>query len=280
MKITVCIASRQRPAALIGVVMALHRMRSTQHELDFVLGLDTDDPTGEWIKAFEGELAPLYSVADPPGVRGEVENRMIRCARDAGGEDKRPDVVTLLSDRTFNITPAWDEWLARAVQATPQRVLWWSCPEDPGCIIPIAPRLYLEANGWTWSPEIFPFWWDDTWHQEIDLMIHGLKSKKARCTYSGARGTTANGREFAFWLDVFSKTRDKRRALAEAIAAKLKLPELPQRQDVDGYFASYDRQMAERCPGFEERFGDQREPSERYLAAKEKALKLLSELPQ
>lgn len=272
MKITVCLASRGRPAAMIGVVMSMHRMKSTQHEIDFVLGLDEDDPTTEHVRAFEGELAPIFSVAPSPIVRGEIENRMIGVA--AAGE---PNAVTLMSDRTYNITPGWDDWLARAVTALPNRVLWWSCPDDPGCVIPIAPKAYLESNDWTWSPEMFPFWWDDTWHQEIDLMIHGPKSKKARCTYSGARGATANGREFAFWLDVFIKTRPRRQAQARQIAERLGVPLTSEWSD---YFTSYDAQMTERCPGFEERFGDKREPSPRYLVAKTRAENLLAEINQ
>ena len=283
MKITVCVASRERPASLIGVVMSLHRMKSTRHELDFVLGLDEDDErTAKHLDAFEGELAPLYSVAPPVTVRGMIENRMIVAARDApslDGPSQPLGVITLMSDRTYCITPAWDDWLARGVEVLANRVSWWQCPEDPGCIIPIIPRAYLEAADWQWSPEIFPFWWDDTWHQEIDLMIHGLRSKKARCTYAGARGTTANGREFAFWLDVFIRTRDRRRALARSIAERLKV-ECPDRPDVDAYFAAYDQQMTDRCSGFEERFGDKRPAPERYGVAKESALKLLAELPQ
>lgn len=273
MKIVACLASRQRPAAMTGVIMALHRMRSAQHELHFVVGLDDDDDTTPALQAFEGELAELHpTIAPPPMVRGEVENRMI-----AKAAEFQPDVVTLMSDRTFNITPAWDEWIARAVTFIPNRVMWWSCPEDPGCIIPIAPRAYLEATDWTWSPEIFPFWWDDTWHQEIDVMIHGLPSRKARCTYSGARGTTANGREFAFWLDVFIKTRPRRRELAAGIA-KLLNTTVTMRPEVENYFAGYDKTMAERCPGFEERFGDPRPAPDRYLAARARAEKLLAEI--
>ncbi len=273
MKIAVAIASRARPAALIGVTMALHRMRSTQHQIDFILGLDTDDPTSSLVaEAFHGELDPIISVGEPPLVRGEVENRMAAAAKLA-----EADVLTIMSDRTFNITPGWDDWLARAVTAMPARVLWWSCPDDPGCVIPIAPKAYLDAIDWKWDQEIFSFWWTDTWHQEIDLMIHGLKSKKARCTYSGARGTTANGREFAFWLDVFVKTRPRRREQAERIAGQLGLT---MADDITPYFNSYDTQMMERCPGFEERFGDKREPSERYLVAKTRAEKLLAELDQ
>lgn len=278
MKITVCIASRERPAALIGVVMALHRMRSTRHEIDFVLGVDEDDQRIlDHTEVFEGECKPLLSLAPAPPVRGMIENRMIRAGRDLAPEGV--DAITLMSDRTFNITPGWDEWLAQAVAALPNRVSWWQCPDDIGCIIPIIPRAYLTAAEWKWSPEIFPFWWDDTWHQEIDLMIHGPKSKKARCTYSGARGTTANGREFAFWADVFRQTRNRRREIAKAIAERIGVP-FVDRPDVDAYFASYDQQMIERAPGFEERFGDKREPPERYLVAKQNAHNLLAELAQ
>lgn len=281
MKISVCIASRERPAAMIGVVMALHRMRSTKHEIDFVIGLDADDErTAKHLDAFEGEIAPLYSIDQAPPVRGMIENRMIVAARDAPGPQgpSQPlGVITLMSDRTFCITPAWDEWLARGVETLPNRVTWWQCPEDPGCIIPIIPTAYLDAAGWKWSPEIFPFWWDDTWHQEIDLMIHGPKSKKARCTYAGIRGATANGREFRFWLDVFIRTRDTRRDLARAIAGRLGV-EFIDRPDVDSYFAAYDHQMIDRCPAFEERFGDKRPVPQRYVVARDSAMKLMSEI--
>lgn len=272
MKIIACLASRGRPAAMIGVVMSLHRQRSTQHEIDFVLGLDEDDPTTEHVGAFDGEIHPIYSVAPSPIVRGEIENRMIGVA---GASE--PDAVTLMSDRTFNITPGWDNWLAGAVQGLPTRVLWWSCPDDPGCVIPIIPKAYLQANEWTWSPQIFPFWWDDTWHQEIDLMIHGMPSKKARCTYAGARGATANGREFAFWLDVFIKTRPRRREQAARIAGQFGVP-LSEDPNVVGYMNAYDNQMVGRCAGFEERFGDKREPSAKYLAARARAEEMLKEI--
>lgn len=273
MKITVCIASRGRPAALIGVIMALHRMRSTTNTLDFVLGLDEDDTTTQTVAdAFEGELSPIYSVAPQPMVRGCIENRMIGVA--AAGE---PDVVTLMSDRTFNITPAWDTWIARAAEDVPKRLLWWQCPEDPGCIIPIIPKAYLAANGWTWSPEIFPFWWDDTWHQEVDLMIHGPKSKKARCTYSGARGATAHAREIAFWAGTFAKTRPRRWEQAKKMSAALGVTMPTEVGGLNAYFEQYDRSFVMRAADLEQRFGDTEPPGYNYLTAKTAAQRMFEE---
>lgn len=273
MKIAACLASRGRPAAMIGVTMSLHRLRSAQHEIDFVLGLDDDDTKVQaHLGAFEGEFAGpdiVFSIAAAPMVRGGVENNMLAAARKAA-----PDVVTLVTDRTFNITPAWDEWIQRAVTASPNRVLWWQCPEDPGCVIPIIPKAYLDATDWKWSPEIFPFWWDDTWHQEIDLLIHGFPSIKARCTYSGARGKTRNGREFAFWLDVFIKTRQLRIRAAVNIAAALGIG-LAKDPRVAEYMTRYDQQLAGRCEEFEKTFGDPGDPGANYLAAKAAAEKLI-----
>lgn len=257
--------------------MAAHRLASGQHEVRYILGLDDDDvATTEALEALvvpKGgvfEFDALITRGPSPGVRGEVENRMLAVTMDA----PRPDVVTLMSDRTFTISPRWDSMIAAAVTKCTNQVLWWSCPEDNGCVIPIIPRAYLDAIDWKWSAEIFPFWWEDTWHQEINMMLFGLPSLKVKAFYAGSRGRTRNAREFAFWLDVFRATRPMRREIAAKVAAALKV-QLAPRPDVEQYFERYDTVMLERCPMFQESFGDLAEPDANYVAAKARAEVLL-----
>lgn len=282
MKIAVCLASRARPAALINVVMGAHRLVLGQQQVEFVIGLDEDDDRSHAImdlRPFDDtgiELCfPEYLPA--PQVRGEMENRMLIAARGQTFGGDGLDLVTLLSDRTVIISPGWDKMLAAAVQREPRRVMWWACQDDPGCVIPIIPRAYLDAIDWRWSEEIFPFWWEDTWHQEIDLLLYGPPSLKVKAFYAGARGKTRNARDFGFWLDVFTATRDHRRALAAHIADVLKVP-LQQRGDVENYFRQYDQTMRERIAIFEAHFGDPNPPNDNYLAAKDRAAKLLHEV--
>jgi len=272
MKITVCIASRGRPAALIGVVMAAHRLKSGDHDVSFILGMDDDDVDSVNIVglALVGAAPVAFSIGPNPRTRGVIENRMLDAAIAGGAE-----VVTFLTDRTFVISTLWDEVLARATRARPHRVLWWSCPEDAGCVIPIIPRSYAEAIDCKWDELVHPFWWSDTYQQEIDLMIHGMPSLKVNAFYSGTRGTTQNGRDFKFWLDVFIAMRPRRRAQARVIAEHLGIV-MPNQGPIESYFAQYDSVLASRCAEFGETFGDKRPPSEAYLAAKEAAKVWLS----
>lgn len=273
MKITCCIASRGRPAALVGVVMAAHRLKSSDHPVNFLLGMDSDDPDVPVVRDIIHGAAPVdFSIGtEPPLTRGSIENRMLKRAIEEGA-----DAVTFLTDRTFIITPQWDAVMAHACMAVPKRVVWWSCPEDPGCVIPIIPRQYAEVIDCTWDQGIHPFWWSDTYQQEIDLMINGMPSLKINAYYSGARSTTNNGRDFKFWLDVFIAMRPKRRAQARVYAEHLGIP-WPDQTKVEDYFARYDATLAKRCEEFEKTFGDDRPPSEAYLRAKANAELLLSD---
>lgn len=273
MKISVVMLSRGRPAAMVGSVMSLWRLRASEEPIDVVVGMDTDDQDarlGCETLASElrlGSFQPWFRARAE--VRGSTENVLIGTASG--------DVILLYSDRAFCITPGWDEVIAKAVTQVPNRVLWWSSPQDPGCVMPIIPRAYLDANEGKWSPEIFPFWYDDTWHQEIDLMIHGLPSLKVVAMYAGARGKTQRGREFAFWQNVFTQSRKMRIEQAHKIAKMLGIP-MQERKDVLEYFAKYDEIISGRSEEFEESFGDTSDPGPEYHIAKDKAVKLLEEL--
>src|SRR5512135_596435 len=215
MKIGVCLVTRNNPGPLIGVVMGLWRLRSNLHELQFVLGFDRDDKISPRVLRYTGEVKPpiICCIEDRSPTRGTFENRVLQQARDLGCE-----MATLLTDRTFCITPGWDDILARGVTELPLRPLWWSCPHDNVCAIPIMPKGYLDALDWKWSPELFPFWFDDTWNQQIDLLIHGLPSKKIAASFAGQRGKTTRGRDFGFWIEFFHRLLPMRVNLAETVA--------------------------------------------------------------
>lgn len=275
MKISVCILSRSHPDALIGVIMGLWRLRSERHEITFDVGVDEDDEPTRRALAFANEIPPenlLIRNGPRPVTRGEVENELL--ARSVGA-----DIVTLMTDRTFCITPAWDEVLARAVSEEKynNRLFWWSCPQDNVCAIPIIRKSWLEASNYRWSPEIFPFWFDDTWNQHVDLLIHGMPSQKVLASFAGQRGKTTRGREFGFWLDVFNQTLPLRVQQAKEMAAKFGV-EWQERRDVLVYLESYAKTMTAGIEQLEETYGDKRDPGPEYAVAKERAVKLLAEM--
>lgn len=261
MKVTVVTPTRGRPMALVGVLMGLWRLRSTKHELKFIVGADSDDAeTHDAARRLMTEL-PVQVCEGPRATLGHVMNRMMAAAR---GDC---DVVTDVTDRTFCITPGWDDCIVETMKLRSNRIFWWSCPYDPDCTLPALPAIWCDALNWQWSPEIFPFWWDDTWLQELDLMVFGGPSLKMMASYAGERKATTNGRDFAFWFNVFAQTRERRWAQAEKIAERLGVKMQP-RENLEKYFALYDSNGQKRSPSFEDRFGDKRPPTESYLRAK------------
>lgn len=272
MRIVVAIPSRARPLALIGSVMASWRLASGTNDVEYVVGADKgDSETLDACMRLAAELPLSVCIAPPPTTLASVSNLMVHQAQGA-------DAVTVLSDRIFTITDAWDTFIAGGVHNYPKRVMWWSCAWDHGCIAPIMPKAWLEAARWSYAmTDTYPFWFIDTALQEIDMMVHGGPSLKIRAAYSGQRGKTTNGRDFAFWFRVFAAERGKRRTEARRIAARLGQEQLCEDERVEQYFAAYDAEMQTRCADFEKRFGDQREPDESYLAAKKRAEMILKE---
>lgn len=264
MKVHVNICSRSRPLGMVGVVMSLWRLRSGRHDLRFNLGLDDDDENSIIAAQNLADEAPIaIHTAPRPVARGEIENRVLDQSRDA-------DIVTMLTDRTFCITPGWDDALAKGVTEEPKRLLWWTCPEDPVCVMPVISRPWLDACDYRWSPEIFPFWFDDTWNQQIDLMLYGLPSLKILTTYSGVRAATNRAREFEFWINVFRNTLPQRVEQAERMAERLGTPYID-RPEAFEYFERHYNTLMGNCPRLYEMFGDQGEPGPGYAIARANA---------
>lgn len=265
------ICTHNRPLGLIGVVMALNRMRSLQHEVRFRIGIDEDDQVSLDACANLSAECTIDPVVGPqPVARGEIENRLLRGSTDA-------DIVTMLTDRTFCITPGWDDALARGVTEQPKRLLWWSCPDDNGCVMPIIPRAWREAADNVWSPEIFPFWFDDTWNQQIDLMLYGLPSLKIVTNYSGHRAKTKRARDFGFWINLFNELLPHRVEQAKVIGERLGVPFQP-REDVMKYIGQHYQTLMKNIPVLEQHFGDNVDPGPGYVEAKARAEKLFAEM--
>lgn len=268
MKLHVNICTRTRPLGMVGVVMSLWRLRSGRHDLVFNLGLDDDDENSIAAAQNLADECPIaISQAPRPVARGEVENRMLTASLQSGA-----DLVTMLTDRTFCITPGWDDALTTGVNEQPKRLLWWTCPDDKVCVMPVIPRAWLEACGGRWSPEIFPFWFDDTWNQQIDLMLFGLPSLKILTQYSGVRAATNRARDFGFWINVFRNTMPQRVELAKQYAAKLGV-EYTDRPECFEYFEKHYQTLITNIPRLEEMFGDQGEPGPQYAVARARAEK-------
>lgn len=270
MRVTVGIASRGRPLALTGVVMALDRLKSGKHDVRFVVGADCDDE-------HLGRMHELWAGSNEGSdvvIRMAERSTLAAVWNRLAGFDKEADVLTLLSDRAFCISPWWDDMLVDGVEKHPDRVMWWSSPEDSDCTMPVVSKKWIAAADYEWCSNLWPFWFSDTENREIDLLVSGKVPLKLAANYAGARATTQSGRDFAFWFSVYSLLRSERIARSKRIAAafgtEIRLPP-------EGYFEAWDKEMQDRSPDFEERFGDKHPASAAYLAAKANAEQVVKE---
>lgn len=274
LKIGFAIASRGRPSALIGVIAAAWRLQSGRNHMAFTVAVDDDDiltTQAMHLMAQDGEMPVTPTRAERPPYMAAAQNRAIEAAMGA-------DLVCLLSDRTFLITPGYDQAIVDAAVKYPNRILWISSPGDPDTTVPIIPHTILDIMGWKPLPEIFPFWFSDTWLMEVDRMCFGGPSLRIRPMYSGARKQTTSGRDFEFWTKVFIATRPARMAEAQKWSSALGLTWRDPPPEMLDDFHSRDRHLLAHADEFQAAFGDKREASPQYVEAKAKAEKLLEGL--
>jgi hypothetical protein len=261
---SVCIASRGRPNALIAVIVGMWRLRSGKNDIRFVAGLDDDESASHQavLSVASDGIPVVASVAPRPASLGAVNNRLI--------SEQKADAYIVTTDRAFILTPSWDEQIRRDMDAHPGRVLWLSSPQDPDPTHPVLPHDYIRTVG-QWSPEIFPFWFDDTWNAEIDYLAHG-DIIKIPVHFAGERGKTTNARDIAFWCRVFDALRPRRVKLARELC-NIGPKELTERI---GYLDALAQARTRAAEANGERFGDDTPPTTRYLAAKAEAEKMLA----
>lgn len=271
MNLAVCIPTRGRPLALIGVVMSLWRLRH-RNDLIFLIGTDEDDEDSRSAVAQLGKEVPIGLVAGPRSILGAVNNRLSGAAKEAGA-----DVVVDCTDRTFPITYQWDAAIRYTVDRFPHRVSWWSSPQSSATELPIIPKPFLQACEWEWSSEIYPFWFDDIALGEIDVMVHGREIIKAPAAYAGERGKTQRARDIAFWWGVYSKMRQERWRKAESIAAFFG-KQIQPRDELDNIWAARDAESIKNASQMESAFGDISDPDATYLAAKKRAEEIIRDL--
>lgn len=263
MRLNVCIASRGRANALVAVIMCMWRLRSGQNDINFIVGVDRDDDASILAAGslVVDRLPVRVSIGARPETLGAINNRLIA--------DAQADAYVVTTDRAFLLAPGWDEQIRVDLAAHPGRVLWLSSPQDHDPTHPVLPASYIRAVG-QWSPEIFPFWFDDTWNAEIEYLAYG-NIIKIPVQFAGERGRTTNAREIPFWSDVFDALRHRRVKQASRLR-HIKPDDLTQRINYLDELHRANKHGAERN---EARFGDDSPPSHLYLAAKARAERLL-----
>jgi hypothetical protein len=280
MKIAYAIPSRGRPYELTAVVVSAWTLRCKAHDIRFLVALDEDDtPSQDALRrlAAESDIPVQWDCRPRPMSLGSKWNRLIP-------EWSEAEIVSMMSDRVFVTTLNWDDILAKAAATYPNRILWWSCPINPHNTFPAIPMSFLRACDNRPFPEIFPFWWTDTWLNELDHMVFMNPTLKLPCQLIfNPNHRSTQLRDLAFWGRVFEATRAKRIRKAVEIAHRLGRTGITEdviRGDpaLMDWCRRQDQHLQKNASEFERLMSDPAPPSESYLQAKAEAERLLAAL--
>lgn len=270
MKISILIPSRGNPKGLIAVIGALKELSSRKHEIDFWVTLDSDDTVTK-----KDELKPFFDLFDVHLIISERSQSMGAMMNNMARQVPKTDCYIPMSDRMMCLTPGWDDIIGTALQKRDDCVYWWD--NEGGTVFAILPARWYKAAGQIFT-EYFPFWFDDTWLAELNILVHGLPHipLPVKC-YMQRSTRTKRCRELSFWGEFFIQSRPERMEHAMRIAAAL---DVPMKYDlaVSNLFERFDEHWRSNCKQMEASFFDPSEPDASYLKAKEKVTKRLDHL--
>lgn len=267
MKIGVCLVSRGSPASLEMVIRGLKLLASEENNIKYVVGIDDDDlATGVRMqRAFDNDNSVMLSISPRPLSVGSIWNKCVK-AIDA-------EVYMLVGDDTLCLTQNWDQMLV--LISKKHMVTSAHCAFSPdSAVFPIFRKEWLDAAGYLF-PEHFPFWFNDTWWQELSNFTFGEKTTVYRdISFGGKVGKTQNMRDVDFWWGFFNATRIVRLKEAAIIRQKLFLPAVDLLELLQ-HWRERDTAMRKRIPEFENANLSNTAPSERYAKIKQNAAQYL-----
>lgn len=265
MRISVGLPSRGRPLDMVASVVSLFRLASGGNEIDVLLLLDADDTESINAAAHLNETFGVnYQWSDRLAGLGELHNRAVLLTPS--------DAAWMMwSDRISVITPNWDHELAMGCLQYPNRPLWLDSIHLAGPGQVILPPAWRAAQGAPCFPGIYPFWFDDTYQEELDAFVHGPMRVTLASKCAGPRTQKTNRcRDIEFWVDVFAATRPQRVEQARAIADRLGV-KMANPSALIAMYEARDAEMKRRAPALMAQFGEVGEPDASYVAAKKRA---------
>jgi hypothetical protein len=277
MRLTLCIASRGRPLDLIRTITETDKRIAHPHETTISVALDKDDESlPADLPVTRSHL--VWSVAAREDSLGAKYNR---CA-----ENAKADAYVLGADDNIFITQGWDDLIRyRMVEFSNQFGFVYFGRLDGTLPTQMAiPSQLVEAQGGLF-PTYWPFWFHDTWTDEIAHKTGRILWADIAVEEINDRGKSRGLRDVKFWAELFEVTRPQREALGEALSRQFNPgwmnTQLLQRSDILRAFFS-NRTIRLRDPAtaghFERRMSFDAPADERYLRIKANAESMLAEM--
>jgi hypothetical protein len=247
--------------------------------IELVLGIDDDDAeTIAWARQRQDVIAV---VAERPDTLGAVTNGLAAVAKGS--------LLLGLTDDMEILTPQWDLAIHRvAARVSPNGepfAFYLDDPTAPGFpTVWGVSRSWVDICGFACAPW-FPYWWGDTWIQEVGMACGRLFPVPVLTGQIAGRGTTTGLFEVAWWSDFFEQTRPLRMQMAEAIAMAAYDADVQRRLKAvqPKVAAEFARMQAEvqagnRAAALEKALSPGGPPTERYTRAKAAAVRFIEEM--
>ena len=284
MDISVLLPSRGRPEKCLRAIKSL---RPFGPHVEIVVGLDEDDPTAEQVKR---------DVADMIGVRAVIAPRHQTLARLCNSlyEISKGKWIFIFPDDYVMVTKGWPGKLLHATEQLPNGIgvpylRDVSHPQFATC--PVLSRKMIEAakaimpGGY--QPPWFPYWYSDTWWDEIGDMLGVKPELDIDVHLPDGRGSTQNLRDVTFWAELFHASRPMRGQIARALVEMAFGRDIETRNKCLARFPQLGNQLFQKTqhlltPDFAKAFEGNIDgaPSPRYAEAKAEAEKFRATMPQ
>jgi hypothetical protein len=286
-RIALLLPSRRRPQSLRRAIESIGATAARPEDVVAVVGVDDDDDeTLELAARFRPPVPVLWSRGPRELTLGRLWNRL-------AAADHGCDVLAMCCDDYTMETPGWDDNYRQAAAIMPSGYgTAWPTDALVGdadfCTAPVITRRMMDRLGF-FVPPWFPFWFHDTWLEEMGAFVACRLPLASRIVAPDGRGTTQNMRDLAFWARLFDATREMRMRLAmdmidemyagyQQLQVSLKFG----MRGVAMYYAQRNALLADPqvAAGQESGLAAGGEPGERYLAARREAETLLATIAE
>jgi len=286
--ISILLLTRNRPEGLKRVLDSLAHTTAQPDLLEVIVSVDEDDPETE--RALTGEM-PFRVI----GVKAPRPDA-VTAIYNGQYAKSRGNIVSICPDDIVFETAGWDNLTRQTFETDligPAGLgIAFPYDEQVGFNFATAPHMtrqtieyHRQITGF-YMPPWFPFWFADTWWDEIGLLMSCHVQMDWRQMTPDGKGLTRGLRDLPFWADVFDATRAMRLTVVRKLidAAYWDRPGL--RSTLQHTLE--DRAML--CLGLTQRYrnpeivatlmqqGEETEPSERYLRAKATARALMDKI--
>lgn len=207
MKVSLCIPTRGRPERIQNAIRSALETRALA-ETVVVAACDADDETNAWAVNFDGNGGVRISVEEREDSLGK---KYTRCAKACDA-----DLYVIWADDHTMPTQGWDQRLvdvAGKFGSDAGIIYFGNVPNvfQPG--IAVNAEMY-RAMEFLCVP-YFPFWWHDTWIDEIGRMSDRIVAADVQVGMDSTQEGKSRGvRDVAWWAEFFDRTRPMRKAVA------------------------------------------------------------------